>query len=35
MKIPDKRELKGIASNHSSDLSFKDFVKLYKDYKEP
>ena len=36
MKIPNKRELQQIASNHSSDIDFKDFTKLYKDYtKEP
>ena len=36
MKIPNKRELQQIASNHSSDTEFKDFMKLYKDYiKEP
>ena len=36
MKIPNKRELQQIASNHSSDIDFKDFKKLYKDYtKEP
>ena len=32
MKIPNKRELPQIASNHSSDNEFKDFMKLYKDY---
>ena len=32
MKIPNKRELQQIASNHSSDIDFKDFMKLYKDY---
>ena len=32
MKIPDKRELQQIASNHASDIKFKDFMKLYKDY---
>ena len=32
MKIPNKRELQQIASNHSSDIDFKDFIKLYKDY---
>ena len=32
MKIPNKRELQKIASNHSSDIEFKDFMKLYKDY---
>ena len=36
MKIPNKRELQQIASNHSSDIYFKDFIKLSKDYtKEP
>ena len=33
MKIPKKRE---IALNHSSDINFKDFIKIYKKYtKEP
>ena len=32
MKIPNKRELQQIASNHSSHNEFKDFMKLYKDY---
>ena len=32
MKIPNKRELQQIASNHLSDNEFKDFMKLYKDY---
>ena len=36
MKIVSKRELQQIASNHSPDVEFKDFMKLYKDYiKEP
>ena len=36
IKIPNKKELQQIASNHSSDIDFKDFMKLYKDYtKEP
>ena len=36
MKIPSKRELQQIASNHWSDIDFKDFMKLYQDYtKEP
>ena len=36
MKISNKIELQQIASNHSSDIDFKDFMKLYKDYtKEP
>ena len=30
MKIPNKRELQQIPINHSSDLDFKDFVKIYK-----
>ena len=30
MKIPNKRELQQIALNHSSDIDFKDFVKIYK-----
>ena len=32
MKIPNKRELQQISSNHLSDIYFKDFIKLYKDY---
>ena len=32
MKSPSKRELQQIASNHSSDIDFKDFMKLYNDY---
>ena len=32
MKNPNKRELQQIASNYSSDIDFKDFMKLYKDY---
>ena len=36
MKMPNKRELQQIASNHSSDIDSKDFRKLYKHYtKEP
>ena len=30
MKIPDKRELQQIALNHSSDIDFKGFIKIYK-----
>ena len=29
MKIPNKRELQQIASNHSSDIDFKDFMNVY------
>ena len=32
MNIPNKRELQQVASNHSPDIDFKDFMKLYKDY---
>ena len=36
IKTPNKRELQQIASDHSSDIGMKDFMKLYKDYaKEP
>ena len=30
MKIPNKRELQQIALNHSLDIDFKDFLKIYK-----
>ena len=30
MEIPNKRELRQIAFNHSSDIDFKDFVDFYK-----
>ena len=30
MKIPNKRELQQTAFNHSSDIEFQDFMKLYK-----
>ena len=32
MKIPNKRELQQIALNHSSDIKYKDFIKIYKKY---
>ena len=36
MKNPNKRELQQIALNHSLDIDFKDFMKIYKKYtKEP
>ena len=36
MKITNKRELQQIVLNHSSDIDFKDFMKIYKKYtKEP
>ena len=31
MQIPNKRELQQIASNHSSDIDFKDFMKIFKE----
>ena len=30
MKIPNKIELQQIALNYSSDIDFKDFMKIYK-----
>ena len=30
MKIPNKGELREIAADHSSDIGFKDFIKIYK-----
>ena len=36
MKIPNKKELQQIASNYLSDIDFKCFMRLYKDWtKEP
>ena len=36
IKIPNKRQLQQIASNHSSDIMFRKFMEFYKDYiKEP
>ena len=36
MKISNKREVQQIAPNYLSDIEFKGFIKLYKDYfKEP
>ena len=32
MKITNKREIQQITSNYSSDIDFKDFMKLYKEY---
>ena len=32
IKIPSKRELQQIISNHSSDIEFQEFMKLNKDY---
>ena len=30
-KIPNKRELQQIATNHSSDISSKDFINIYRE----
>ena len=36
MKINNKGELQNIAINHSADIDYKDFVKIYREYtKEP
>ena len=32
MKIPNIREPQQIAINHSSDIDFKGFLKIYKNY---
>ena len=32
MKIPNKRELQQIDLNHSSDIDFKDFIKIFIKY---
>ena len=32
MKIPNKRKLRHIAFNHSSDIDFKDFINLHKKF---
>ena len=32
MKIPNKRELQQVALNHSSDIDFKDFMKIFRKY---
>ena len=36
VKIHDKRELENIAINHSADIDYKDFLKIYRNCtKEP
>ena len=32
MKINNKRELQNIAVNHSADIDYKDFMKIYREY---
>ena len=31
MKINNKRELQNIAINHSADIDYKDFIKMYRE----
>ena len=36
MKINNRKELQNIAINHSADIDYKDFIKIYREYtKEP
>ena len=36
MKINDRKDLQQIAIDHSADIDYKDFLKIYKNYtKEP
>ena len=36
MKINNRKELQNIAVNHSADIDYKDFMKIYREYtKEP
>ena len=36
LKINSKRELQNIATNHSADIDYKDFIKIYRECtKEP
>ena len=36
MKINNKRELQNITMNHSADIDYKDFIKIYREStKEP
>ena len=32
MKIPNKRKTQQISLNHSSNIKFKDFIKIYEKY---
>ena len=32
MRTPNKSELQQVALNHSSDIDFKDFIKIYETY---
>ena len=36
MKINNKRELQNITINHSADIDYQDFIKIYREFtKEP
>ena len=36
MKINNKRELQNVAINHSADIDYKNFMKIYREFtKEP
>ena len=36
MKINNRKELRNITINHSADIDYKDFIKIYREYtKEP
>ena len=35
MKINNKKELQNFAINHSADIDYKNFMKIYRVYKEP
>ena len=36
MKINNKRELQNIAVNHSADIDYEEFIKIYREFtKEP
>ena len=32
MKINNKRELQNIVINHSADIDYQDFIKIYREY---
>ena len=34
MKINNKRELQNIAINHSADIDYKEFIKIYREFTE-
>ena len=32
MEINDRKELQNIATNHSADIDYKDFMKIYREF---